>query len=391
LYWIVTELFYPDEVSTAQILTDIAIYKNRHSEVSIICGPAGYESSYGSQLIELDRNISINRVNLPKLNKNNLVQRVLRLLLLTLKLSWAVLTKAKNGDTVLFTTNPTFLVLILPIIKKINGFKLEILVHDVFPENLVPAGLINKDSYKYKLLNWIYSSGYNNLDRIIVLGQDMKNLILGKIGTSAMNIEIISNWSDENLFPIKNFNIGEYLGIDVEDKVVLTFSGNIGRVQGVLEFIDVIEKADNKNLILIIIGDGALKELVVNKIRNERIRNVFYLGTKRRAEQNLFLNACHISLVTLINGMKGLGVPSKTYNYLAVGKPILFIGDKDSEVDNYIKKHDCGWSFSWDEEDRLISFLRELSIVKKNEFEYKADRAIHFSKNFIKEDLIKLF
>ncbi len=391
MYWIVTELFYPDEVSTAQILTDIAIYKSRHNKVSIICGPAGYESSYGSQLIELDRNISIYRVNLPKLNKNNLVQRILRLLLLTLKLSWAVLTKAKNGDTVLFTTNPTFLVLILPIIKKINGFKLEILVHDVFPENLVPAGLINKDNYKYKLLNWIYSSGYNNLDRIIVLGQDMKNLILGKIGTSAINIEIISNWSDDNLFPIKNFNIGEYLGIDVEDKVVLTFSGNIGRVQGVLEFIDVIEKADNKNLILVIIGDGALRELVVNKIRNERISNVFYLGAKRRAEQNLFLNACHISLVTLINGMKGLGVPSKTYNYLAVGKPILFIGDKDSEVDNYIKKHDCGWSFSWDEEDSLISFLRELSIVKKNEFEYKADRAIHFSKNFIKEDLIKLF
>lgn len=391
MYWIVTELFYPDEVSTAQILTDIAIYKSRVSKVSVICGPAGYESSYGSQLIELDRNISVNRVSLPKLNKNNLFQRILRLLLLTLKLSWAVLTKAKNGDTVLFTTNPTFLVLILPIIKKIIGFKLEILVHDVFPENLVPAGLIIKDSYKYKLLNWMYSSGYNYLDRIIVLGQDMKNLMFDKIGQSAKNIEIISNWSDDNLFPIRNFNIGEYLGVDVYDKVVLTFSGNIGRVQGLLEFIDLIGKADNNNLILVIIGDGAFLELVVNKIRSERISNVFYLGAKPRAEQNLFLNACHISLVTLINGMKGLGVPSKTYNYLAVGKPILFIGDKDSEVDNYIKKHDCGWSFSWDEEDSLVRFLRELSVVKRIEFECKGDNAFHFSKNFIKEDLIKLF
>jgi glycosyltransferase involved in cell wall biosynthesis len=391
LYWIVTELFYPDEVSTAQILTDIAVYKSRHHEVSIICGPAGYESSYGLQLIELNSSISINRVNLAKLNKNNLVQRIVRLLLLTLKLSWAVLTKAKNSDTVLFTTNPTFLVLILPIIKKIIGFKLEILVHDVFPENLVPAGLIKKDSYKYKLLNWMYSSGYNNLDRIIVLGQDMKNLMLDKIGQSAKNIEIISNWSDDNLFPIRNFNIGEYLGVNVDDKVVLTFSGNIGRVQGLLEFIEVIGKADNKNLILIIIGDGALRELVTHKIRNEKISNVFYLGTKPRAEQNFFLNACHISLVTLINGMKGLGVPSKTYSYLAVGKPILFIGDKDSEVDNYIKKHDCGWSFSWDEEDSLVSFIRELSILNIKELEHKGDRALHFSKNFIKEELIKLF
>ena len=391
MYWIVTELFYPDEVSTAQILTDIAIYKSRHSKVSIVCGPAGYESSYGSQLIELDRNISINRVNLPKLNKNNLFQRILRLLLLTFKLSWAVLTKVKNGDTVLLTTHPTLLVLILPFIKKINGFKLEILVHDVFPENLVPAGLIKKDSYKYKLLNWMYSSSYNNLDRIIVLGQDMKNLMLDKIGLSAKNIEIIPNWYDDNLFTIKNLNIGEYLGVDVYDKVVLTFSGNIGRVQGILEFIDLIGKADNKNLILVIIGDGALRELVANKIRKERISNVFYLGAKPRAEQNLFLNACHISLVTLVNGMKGLGVPSKTYNYLAAGKQILFIGDKDSEVDNYIKKEDCGWSFSWEEEDSLVRFLRELSVVKIIDFEYKGDRAFHFSKNFVKENLISLF
>lgn len=391
MYWIVTELFYPDEVSTAQILTDIAIYKSRDSEVSIICGPAGYESSYGSQLIKLDTNIIVNRVNLPILNKNNLVQRIFKLLLLTAKLSWAVLTKVKNGDTVLFTTNPTFLLLILPIVKNIKGFKLEILVHDVFPENLVPAGLIYKDGYKFKLLSWIYSNSYKNIDRIIVLGQDMKNLMLDKIGPSAKNIEVIPNWYDDNLFPIKNFNIGEYLGVDVYEKVVLTFSGNIGRVQGILEFIDLMRKADNKNLILVIIGDGALRELVANKIRNERIRNVFYLGAKRRAEQNLFLNACHISLVTLINGMKGLGVPSKTYNYLAVGKPILFIGDKDSEVDNYIKLYDCGWSFSWDEEDSLIRFLRELSVVKRIEFECKGDRAFHFSKNFRKEDLIKLF
>ncbi len=391
MYWIVTELFYPDEVSTAQILTDIAIYKSRDSKVSIICGPAGYESSYGTQLIELERNISVNRINLPKLNKNNLVQRIFRLLLLTAKLSWAVLTKVKNGDTVLFTTNPTFLVLILPIIKKINRFKLEVLVHDVFPENLVPAGLIYKDSYKFKLLSWIYSNSYKKTDRIIVLGQDMKNLMLDKIGPSAKNIEVIPNWHDDNLFPIKNFNIGEYLGVDVYDKVVLTFSGNIGRVQGILEFIDLMRKADNKNLILVIIGDGALRELVANKIRCERISNVFYLGAKLRAEQNLFLNACHISLVTLINGMKGLGVPSKTYNYLAVGKPILYIGDKDSEVDNYIKNYDFGWSFSWDEEDSLVRFLRELSLIKRIEFEYKGDRAFHFSKNFVKENLISLF
>jgi glycosyltransferase involved in cell wall biosynthesis len=391
LNWIVTELFYPDEVSTSQILTDIAIYKSRHSKVSIICGPAGYESSFGSQDIELDKSISINRVNLPELNKNILFQRIFRLLLLTAKLSWGVLTKVKKGDTVLFTTNPTFLVLLLPLVKKIKGFNLEVLVHDVFPDNLVPAGLLNKDSCRFKLLSWIYSNSYKKIDRIIVLGQDMKNLILEKVGRSSNNIDIISNWADNNIYPIKNFNIGGYWGLEVEEKIVLTFSGNLGRVQGLLEFIDIVVKADNKNLIIIIIGDGAFRELVVNKIRNERIHNIFYFGPKPRSEQNLFLNACHISIVTLIGGMKGLGVPSKTYNYLAAGKPVLFIGDKGSEVDNYICKHDCGWSFSWSEEDKLVDFLRKLTILKIGEIRDKGDRSLYLSENFKKEKLLNLF
>ena len=96
----------------------------------------------------------------------------------------------------------------------------------------------------------------------------MKNLILEKVGRSSNKIDIISNWADSNIYPIKNFNIGGYLGFKVDEKVVLTFSGNLGRVQGLLEFIDIVVKADNKNLIIVIIGDGALRELVVNKIRN---------------------------------------------------------------------------------------------------------------------------
>jgi glycosyltransferase involved in cell wall biosynthesis len=391
LNWIVTELFYPDEVSTSKILTDIAIHKSRQSKVSIICGPSGYESSFGSQDIELDEKIIINRVNLPKLNKNILIQRIFRQILLTAKLSWGVLTKVKKGDIVLFTTNPTFLVLILPFIKKIKGFNLEVLVHDVFPDNLVPAGIINKDSCRFKLLSWFYSNSYKKIDRIIVLGDDMKNLFLEKIGSNSIKIDVISNWAENNIHPIKNFNIGGYLGLEVEEKIVLTFSGNLGRVQGLLEFIDILVKADNKNLIIVIIGDGALRELLVNKIRNERIHNIFYFGPKPRLEQNLFLNACHISLVTLICGMKGLGVPSKTYNYLAAGKPVLFIGDKGSEVDNYISKHDCGWSFSWDEENKVVDFLRKLSVKKIDEIRNKGDKSFYLSENFKKEKLLNLF
>ena len=57
------------------------------------------------------------------------------------------------------------------------------------------------------------------------------------------------------------------------------------------------------------------------------------------------------ALVTLQEGMYGLGVPSKTYNILASGRPILFFGPKDSEIDLLIREKGigyCGWPEKWD-------------------------------------------
>lgn len=389
--WIVSELFYPDEVSTAQILTDIALKKVENKEVSVICGPFGYEKSYGTQKKELDSRIKIHRIGLPALNKNKLFQRVLRLLLLTLKMSWAILVKVKKQDSVFLTTNPTFLIITISLLKKIKGFHLEILVHDVFPENLVPTGLIKKDSFKYRLLSKVYNNSYRKADRIIVLGEDMKELMQGKIAPKISRIDVVPNWSDNDIHPIADFNMSEYLGVDLKDKIVLGFAGNLGRVQGVLEFIDLFTRSGNPNIALVIIGDGALRSAIEDKIKNEQLQNVHYLGSRPRSEQNSFLNACHIGVVTLIDGMKGLGVPSKTYNLMAAGKPLFYIGDKGSEIHNYVKNYDCGWSFTWKEDEEILSTLKRLSLDNFDEISTKGLKSELASGNYKKDKVLNLF
>jgi glycosyltransferase involved in cell wall biosynthesis len=390
--WIISELFYPDEVSTAQILTDIALKKVENNEVSVICGPSGYEKSYTAQKKEIDSRVKIYRIGLPGLNKNKLFQRILRLLLLTLKMSWAILVRVKKNDNVFLTTNPTFLILTIVLLKKIKGFHLEILVHDVFPENLVPAGLIKKDSFKYRLLSKIYNSSYQNADRIIVLGEDMKELMLEKIAPKKNKIDIIPNWSDNDIHPVADFNMSEYLGVDLKDKVVLGFAGNLGRVQGVLEFIDLFIASGNADIALVIIGDGALRLAIQEKIKNENLPNVYYLGSRPRSEQNLFLNACHIGVITLVNGMKGLGVPSKTYNLMAAGKPLFYIGDHNSEIDNYVKNYDCGWSFTWEDKSQIIYFLKNLSLQELDNMSAKGIKSkMAAESNYQKETVLNLF
>ena len=41
--------------------------------------------------------------------------------------------------------------------------------------------------------------------------------------------------------------------------------------------------------------------------------------------------------------MYGLGVPSKLYNLMAAGKPVFYIGDRNSEVHLIMQEHEIGW------------------------------------------------
>jgi glycosyltransferase involved in cell wall biosynthesis len=389
--WIVSEIFYPDEVSTAKILTDIALKKSQVKRVSVICGPAGYEQSYSTRSEQFNNDIKIYRVRLPQLNKNKIFQRIIRLLILTFKMTWIVLLKVKKGDNIFLTTNPTFLVIPIAILKKIKGYSVEILVHDIFPENLVPAGLIRKNGLKYNFLSKIYNYSYQNIDRVIVLGEDMRQLMSKKINPKMNKIDIIPNWSDSAIQPIKNFDSSGYFGFNVKDKIVFGFAGNLGRLQGILELIDLFIKSKNNNIILVIIGDGALRSVIQEKIITEKLQNIYYIGPKSRDEQNLFLNACHIGVITLISGMKGLGVPSKTYNLMAAGKPLFYIGDDGSEIDNYVKNYECGWSFTWKEREKILSVLRNISTNTLSDIEQKGEKSKIASLNYSKEKILNLF
>ena len=56
------------------------------------------------------------------------------------------------------------------------------------------------------------------------------------------------------------------------------------------------------------------------------------------------LNACDIAIVTLANGMLGLGVPSKAYYSMAADKPLFCIMDKKSEIYTMVEEYNIGWA-----------------------------------------------
>lgn len=356
--YIISELFYPNKTSTAYIMTEIAKAISVNKKINVITADITYDKNIDDSKDLNLKNLIIHKTIKVDGNKNSIVTRLMNSIGVALSFGKFLSRKLRKGDTVFAVTNPFLLVIVLGLIRSFKKFKYVLLVHDVFPENAIPAGLMKKTSFQYKFLKLLYDWSYSKADHKIVLGRDMYDLIINK--STKGKVHIIENWFDEDLNPDLNINRNNYLGVDVNDKIVIGFSGNIGRVQNIPKFIELFKKIKNPKLHFIIIGDGAEAEIIKSMISDNDISNITYIGPKPRNEQSLFLNCFDIGLITLSPGMKGLGVPSKTYNLLRMGKPILYIGDKNSEIDILVKENEIGWSTDWEDDNKLINLLNSI-------------------------------
>lgn len=385
--WIVTELFYPEETSTAFILTKIANALSDKFDVNVICGPESYGRAAlednPSTKLSLDGRIKIHRVSNYNLNKDKIFTRLLRFLIIGFKLSFSLWKNAKKQDRVFIVTNPAPLLISVALIKRIKKFPLYILVHDVFPENTIPAGVISSDkTFGYKLLRKCFNWAYKSADCLIVLGRDMRQIMKSKLGKNQNNtkIEIIENWAENDIAQLNPVNKSE--------NIVIQYAGNIGRVQGLKSFIQQYAEAMNPIVSLELWGDGAMRKELEEYAKENDVQNIFWGGKYSRSQQNEIFGRCEISLVTLSDGMFGLGVPSKSYNIMAASKPILFIGDLESEIAQTVKENNIGFCFAPNDCNGIIAFLKNLGKISKKELSEMGQRASSLSKTKYSESEI---
>ena len=304
-------------------------------------------------------------IKAPKLDKKNLLKRVVYDSVVTFKFTSKILKNVKKQDIVFTTTTPVFLIVSVAFLKKIIGFKWILLVHDVFPENLVVTKTVNEESLFYRLLTQLFNHVYRSADNLIAIGSDMQDLMIDK--TKKSNITIIQNWIDEAdiiLESKKENKILNKLGWNNDANVIFQFFGNIGRVQGIDILLESIKKVKNLDgAKFLFIGDGAYVEELKQQIEDINHPNVIYYGKVSPDEKSSGLNACDIAFVTLAEGMKGLGVPSKTYYSMAANKYIFAIMDNDTEVANMVNQHNIGWTCAANDSDVIAN---KIDAIVKN-------------------------
>ncbi|MEK7854445.1 MAG: glycosyltransferase family 4 protein, partial [Acidobacteriota bacterium] len=174
---------------------------------------------------------------------------------------------------------------------------------------------------------------------------DMLELMTRKTAGLDVPISVVPNWAElETVFPAPRSHNNLLEELEIADKFVILYAGNMGppnEMEAIIQAADILRDRDEIHWVFL--GTGAKRPWLMNEIRVRNLKTVTVLDPRPRSEQSVFLNACDIALVSLVNGMLGVSMPSRTYNILAAGKPILAIAEAGSEIALIVEEENVGW------------------------------------------------
>ena len=361
--WVVSELYYPEETSTGYYLTRIAEGLTDKFKVKVLCGQPNYSGrGIRAPKKEIHEDVQIFRAFGTTLDKNVIIFRLINMLTLSLSVFWKALFNFQKGDKILVVTTPPTMPFIVAVASLIRGGSYVLLIHDNYPEILIAVEKTSENSFLVKAIEFFNRWLYKYASKIIVVGRDMQKLVERKTVGLDIPIAYIPNWAElEQVEPAPREENKLLQELNLREKFVFLYAGNMGHPNDLESIVGCAEKLkSDENFHFIFLGAGAKKKWLEREVAEKKLINITLLAPKPRSEQNIFLNACDVAIVSLVKKMRGVSMPSRTYNILAVGKPILALAESDSEVSKVVEEDKIGWIVPPNEPEKLLLVIRKI-------------------------------
>ncbi|MFB6151953.1 MAG: glycosyltransferase family 4 protein [Haloarculaceae archaeon] len=350
---VVTEYFAPEEASTAQLMTELTAALTDRFDVSVVTARPNYHPDDRSASVprRSDRDgVGVTRVRATRFDKDRLPLRALNwlsfTLLATLRLLWA----HRDDDAVMALSNPPLLPLGVWLYSRLTGTPYVYLVYDMYPDIAVELGVLPADHPVTRLWARAMERVYCDADRVVVLGESMRRRVERNAGDrpdfDPESVAVVPNWADdEEVTPMAKEDNDFAREHGTVDRFTLVYSGNVGRYHDVETAIDAVGRLEARgrdDVQLLVIGEGARKAELRERVAREGIENVRFLPFQPRERLPETLTCGDASLVGVRADMVGTCVSSKLYSSLAAGMPVLAVVGEGDEVARAVEACDCG-------------------------------------------------
>jgi glycosyltransferase involved in cell wall biosynthesis len=136
---------------------------------------------------------------------------------------------------------------------------------------------------------------------------------------------------------------------------------------------------------MVFVGSGGRKQWLADEIKSRNTGNSIMLPYQPLETLNDSLNGCDAHFVTIARGIEGISFPSKLYSTLAVGKPILAISEKESELRTIIESNNAGLWFELGDGEGLARGIRWLRDNPENAEEMGKNARLLFEREYTRE------
>lgn len=197
-------------------------------------------------------------------------------------------------------------------------------VQDIWPESVTDSGMLG---FKFlePLLNWYCHFNHKCADKIIVLSNGYKNLLVTR-KVAPEKIEVIYNWCDETQILNKPIDEGQPKIRGLAGHFNVVYAGTMGTIQALDSVVQAaaLLQDDNPNVQFVFIGGGVDVENLKKLAANKNLDNVLFVPKQPIEKIKPLLDSADVLLIHLKATPLGeIGIPQKTQAYMAAGKPIL--------------------------------------------------------------------
>jgi glycosyltransferase involved in cell wall biosynthesis len=190
----------------------------------------------------------------------------------------------------------------------------------------------------------------------------MVDLVRERYGLRPERIVCIPHWSvmdQESPLAFEQCALAQSLGL--LGKFVVQYSGNMGlwhdieifvRAAAVLQHVPEIQ--------FLFIGSGMRRAGAEALSKQFKLRNITWKSFVPKEQLRDSLACCHMSLVSMREGLTGIAVPCKIYGILASGRAMLAMAPAQTEVARVVEEEQCGVVVEPGNLEQLVATIQRL-------------------------------
>ena len=230
-------------------------------------------------------------------------------------------------------------------------------VQDIYPDVPVRAGQLER-AWQVRGLAGIERFMYARAHHITVISKAQRSNLLGK-GVSADRISVVPNFVDAQRFQ-NDLPRNDYAQ-KWRAKFVVMHAGNLGYAYDFATLLKAAScLADLPDLHVVIVGDGVLKNELLDEVRARRLTNVELLPFQPDDQLPALRAASAVQLSLYRRGSSELSLPSKLYEIMASGRPLIASAEPTSDIATLLQCARAGLCIDPEDVGQLVSALRTL-------------------------------